>query len=297
MVSGPPNENLPVRPTVQDPCDSGDEIFAKAILSAQAIASRPTLVGLCGSQGSGKSTTAQRLVRRLHEHGKAVCVCCLDDFYLTKAERGVLAKCTHPLFATRGVPGTHDIALLSRTLDALLDFSGLVALPAFDKLADDRRPQTEWTVRDSPPDVVLLEGWCIGARPEPQERLTQPINELEAREDADGRWRTAVNRALEHTYADLFARLDLRLMLRAPSFECVDGWRMEQERQLTVAAARNGMSANELGRFVAHYERVTRWLMLDEPAELIADLDEFRRPWRWRLHRNWAMTDRAQSRR
>jgi D-glycerate 3-kinase len=43
------------------------------------------------------------------------------------------------------------------------------------------------------------------------------------------------------------------------------------------------MTAAQLARFIAHYERLTRWLMEDEPADLVADLDERRRPAGWRI--------------
>ena len=73
-------------------------------------------------------------------------------------------------------------------------------------------------------------------------------------------------------------------MLRAPSFDCVYGWRAEQEAGLT--RRRQGaippMDAKALAHFVAHYERLTRWLMQDEPAHLVADLLADRSPTGWR---------------
>src|SRR6188472_2123866 len=80
---------------------------------------RAALVGLSGLQGSGKSTLARQIAAAASAHGIATEVLALDDFYRGRGERAVLARTIHPLLATRGVPGTHDLALLDRTLRAL----------------------------------------------------------------------------------------------------------------------------------------------------------------------------------
>ena len=87
----------------------------------QSGASGPILVGVNGCQGSGKSTLCDYLCEWFAaEHGLRAIALSLDDFYLTQSERRQLAEDVHPLLATRGVPGTHDIPLLMATLDALL---------------------------------------------------------------------------------------------------------------------------------------------------------------------------------
>src|SRR5687767_6707551 len=86
------------------------------------------LVGLCGSQGSGKSTMVPILKQLLQERGLSVAIVSLDDLYLPLAEREKLARRVHPLLKTRGVPGTHDIALAKQMFAALCK-PGRVALP------------------------------------------------------------------------------------------------------------------------------------------------------------------------
>ncbi len=223
---------------------------------------KPTRVlGLNGSQGSGKSTLADYLASALsEEHGLPVLNLSLDDFYLTREQRHDLAITVHPLLATRGVPGTHDLPLLLATLERLADPGAYpVAIPRFDKARDDRRPLSDWDSQVRPPALVILEGWCLGATPQAPEALVEPVNELEATEDQDGRWRQYVNRALAEQYPGLHQRVDEWVMLCAPSFDCVLAWRTEQERKLARRDPDGVALMNEaqVRRFVQHYQRLT----------------------------------------
>lgn len=224
-------------------------------------------MGISGAQGSGKSTLANDLVMRLADRGVAAATLSLDDLYRTKAERLELARTVHPLFATRGVPGTHDIDLGLSTI-AALERGEAAPLPRFDKARDDRLPQSAWPCARPGTRVLVLEGWCLGARPQAEEALAQPINALEALEDPAGVWRAHANAALGAQYAILFARIDLMVMLRAPGFGIVARWRGQQEEPLRRAGL--GMSEAALARFIAHYQRITEHLLQDLPAR--ADL-------------------------
>lgn len=216
------------------------------------------IIGINGAQGSGKSTLCKLLALLLQQgFGKSVAVLSLDDFYLTHAQRRELAKCVHPLLQTRGVPGTHDVALAIEVLSALKSGKP-VKLPRFDKAQDDRVAEMMWQMIDHPVDIVLFEGWCVGALPQSSVQLQQPVNELEWQEDAQGIWRQYVNARLATGYQDLFALLDALVMLKVPSFTRVYEWRALQESKL-----QQGMSDAQLRRFVMHYERLTRY-MLDE---------------------------------
>ena len=238
------------------------------------------LVGLCGAQGSGKSTLSLVLAEMLRRAGRSVAVLSLDDLYLTRAQRQGLASDVHPLLATRGVPGTHDIALGTQVISALSGV-GSVALPRFDKALDDRVPQSDWPVVQGPVDVILLEGWCVGARAQAAQDLIPPINELERLEDPELVWRSYVNQALVGPYRAVFDRLDLLVLLAAPSFDVVLAWRQEQEAKLRARVADTGhvMSDEAVVRFVAHYERITRWILQDMPgrADIVIRLNAQRR--------------------
>lgn len=238
---------------------------------AAAIAARhascPLIVGINGSQGSGKSTLCHFLEVLLREsYGLHAATLSLDDLYLTRRERVHLAATVHPLFATRGVPGTHDVALGEAVLAAVRAGRAGLRLPRFDKARDDRTAQADWPVIAAPVDVLLLEGWCIAATPQSAEALAEPVNRLEAEEDLDGTWRAYVNAAIEGPYRALFAQIDYLIILEAPGFEAVLGWRQEQERKLRARTG-GGMTDSEVARFVMHYERLTRHLLAILPAQ------------------------------
>jgi D-glycerate 3-kinase len=253
-------------------------------VAGQARPGRTLVVGINGAQGSGKSTLAARVQQSLERaHGRRTAVLSLDDFYLTRAQRGELACKVHPLLATRGVPGTHDVGLAQRTLERLRELrqGESLRLPRFVKAQDDRAPEGDWPACSGPLDVVLFEGWCVGTPPQAADELATPVNALEAHEDADGRWRAYVNTQLATAYAALFALLDRLVFLRAPAFEVVHGWRLEQEAGNAAASpgAAHVMTSAALERFIAHYERLTRHALrvLPARADVVLDLDAQRR--------------------
>jgi len=256
--------------------------LADAIAGWRREALRPIVVGVCGPQGSGKSTLCTAVAALLAARNLHTAVLGLDDLYLPKARREALAAAIHPLFKTRGPPGTHDIALGLRVLDALTGdgAAGDVALPTFDKASDDRRAPDLWPHVKTPVDVVLFEGWCVGARPQASAALAAPINALEAEEDPVGRWRASVEAALAGPYQTLFGRLDRLILLKAPSFEQVYTWRAEQEAALAARLktapepGRRTMSPDELRRFIMHYERLTRHILAEMPsrADVVVEL-------------------------
>jgi D-glycerate 3-kinase len=255
-------EQLPdrFRLTVERVCEP---LAAKAA-QLRAGLGRTAIVGLCGAQGSGKSTVAAVTVQLLAAAGLRAVSLSLDDFYLSRAARTRLARTVHPLLAVRGPPGTHDVAAACEALDAL-DRPGAIRLPAFDKAADEPRPPEEWRTVQGPVDVGIFEGWCLGAVAQSQDQLASPVNALEAIEDPDGRWRRYVNAQLAEAYPALFGRLDHLTLLAAPGFEAVRGWRTEQERKLRARTGQ-GMGDNEVARFIRHYERLTGWILEEMPA-------------------------------
>jgi D-glycerate 3-kinase len=248
--------------------------LAAGLAAHQKRAARPLLIGINGCQGSGKTTLVDYLGQVLaHVYGLRSASLSLDDCYLTHAERQALARGVHPLLATRGVPGTHDMTLLRSTLRALLrPEGGTVALPRFDKSRDDRCPPAAWPDVERPLDIVMLEGWCLGVEAQPVASLAVPCNALERDEDPDGRWRHYVNEALAREFPAVYAMVDQWLMLAAPSFACVQRWRQEQEDKLRARlgpdALERTMDAAGVARFVQHYQRLTEVCLETLPTRM-----------------------------
>lgn len=204
---------------------------------------RALVAGLSAPQGAGKSTLGALLVTLLQQQGlRAVCLS-IDDFYLRHAEQRALAA-THVgdrFLEHRGYPGTHDLELGVRTLDALVQ-GGTVELPRYDKSAHggrgDRALQGERVT--GPFDLVLLEGWMLGFQP----RLGAPA-EL-----------AAVN-ALLGGYFVWHEKLDLMVAMRAADPRFVVRWRIEAEQAARAAgkpALEDAAIEDYIRRFLPAYE-------------------------------------------
>jgi len=251
-------------------------------LSKQRHPERSYFLGINGAQGTGKSTLAAYLRLALEQGcGWRVAVLSIDDFYLTKLERTQLAEEIHPLLATRGVPGTHDIQMLTECMERLraLEPNETMALPRFDKSLDDRANPDSWPTVSGPIDLIILEGWCVGSMPQTGEALREAINDLEEHQDTSGDWRLYINEQLEGSYADLFTRLDALVFLQAPNFDAIYRWRVEQEEKLARISdpgAAGIMNHEQLTDFIQHYERLTRANIasLPETADVTLELDD-----------------------
>jgi D-glycerate 3-kinase len=243
---------------------------------------RTFFLGINGAQGTGKSTLAAYLQLVLEQgYDWRVAVLSIDDFYLTKLARAQLAEEIHPLLATRGVPGTHDIQMLTDCMERLraLQSNKTMALPRFDKSLDDRARSDSWPTVSGPIDLIILEGWCVGSMPQSKEALREAINDLEEHHDTSGNWRLYVNEQLEGPYAESFAHLDALVFLQAPNFDAIYRWRVEQEEKLARISGHGAagiMNREQITDFIQHYERLTRANIagLPETADVTFELDD-----------------------
>ena len=232
-----------------------------------ARSQRPYVLGLSGLQGSGKSTLAREMKTQAEARGWHTEVLSLDDFYYSRSERELMASEIHPLLRTRGVPGTHEIELLLSVLAALPTASERlpVSWPRFDKGRDTRLPPSRWPRATRPPQLVIVEGWALGIRPQTQAQLDVPVNQLERAEDADGNWRHWVNKQLR-SYQPLWRKFDALIVLQAPSWAIVRRWRGQTEQELLARHAPLAMDAPTMDRFLQHFERLSRHALATLPA-------------------------------
>jgi D-glycerate 3-kinase len=240
-------------------------------VSKKMYKKKPLIIGLAGGQGSGKTTISSILTLILQKYFKLkVFKVSIDDFYKTRRDRKLLSKNKHPLLMTRGVPGTHDIDLMLKFFNTVKSSKfKTLAIPKFNKATDDRCKKNLWYKLKSKPDVVIFEGWCVGAKAQTNKQLKVPINSLERVYDQGIEWRSHVNNQLKTKYKTLFKQLDGLLYLKAKNFNLLRNWRLKQERKLWVQTKHKKnlkiMSSVDVISFMQTYQRITQQMFKDAP--------------------------------
>ena len=242
---------------------------------------RSYIVGLSGGQGSGKTTISSIISIILRKYFKLnVFVISIDDFYKTRKERFLLSKKIHPSLMTRGVPGTHDInMMLNFFKQAKSRKFKRLRLPTFNKAIDDRFGKKYWYDLRDKPDVIILEGWCVGARSEKNMTLKKSLNYLEKTNDQKLIWRKYVNQQLKSKYKKLYSQLNCLIYLKAKNFSLLQKWRLKQEHKLWLKNKNNSknkiMSKDEVIKFMQTYQRITQNMFKNMPkyASIILNLN------------------------
>ncbi len=255
-----------------------DAEFVESIYQyARGVPGACPIIAISGLQGTGKSTLSAQLCARAGEDGINAVAVSIDDFYLTRPERTALARQIHPLLATRGPPGTHDIELAIRTLDALK--RGAASIPVFDKIADERLALPQWRHVSRAAGLIFFEGWFLGTTPQADSELAEAVNSLERDKDADQVWRRYCNHALAG-YAPLWQLFDRLILLQGPGFAQVRQWRWQQEQSLqALNPTRSAMTQAQVEEFILYFQRVSQLVLEQVPAraDWIIELDAQRR--------------------
>ncbi len=250
-------------------------------ISKKANIKKPYFVGLAGGQGTGKTTTSSLIKIILSKYFKLdVFRISIDDFYKTRKERISLSKRIHPMLLTRGVPGTHDINMMLNFFKKSKSkkFKRL-KLPIFNKAIDDRFSKKHWYDLKKKPDVIIFEGWCVGAKSEKNNTLKKTINSIEKTKDQKQIWRKYVNDQLKSKYKKLYSQLNCLIYLKAKDFSLLQKWRLKQERKLWVKSKKNLntkiMSKDNVLTFMQTYQRVTQNMFKYTPkyASVIINLN------------------------
>ena len=225
------------------------------------------ILGLSGGQGVGKTTITGilKIILKIFFKRK-IYVSSLDDFYKTLQIRNKMSQNIHPMLKTRGVPGTHDINLIKKFfMNIKKKKFKKIKLPKFDKALDDRLKSKYWFSVKNKPEIVILEGWCVGAKPQSNFLIKKPINNLEKKEDKNLIWRKYVNRRLKKDYKQIFSMIDHYIFMKIPNFNTVFKWRLLQEEKLKKKShlKKKIMSYNEIKRFIMFYQRITLQMIKD----------------------------------
>ena len=237
----------------------------------KASKKKPLILGLSGGQGIGKTTISSIITLILKKYFKLnIFKISIDDFYKTRKERFLLSKKIHPLLMTRGVPGTHDINIMLNFFKRVKknNFKSL-KLPKFDKSIDDRHKKSFWYTLKKRPDIIIFEGWCVGAMAQKNSMLKKSINSLEKTNDQNLIWRKFVNNQLKTKYKKLFGHLDNLLYLKAKNFNLLQQWRIKQEKKLWLKLKKRKnlkiMNKLEVINFMQTYQRITQNMIKDVP--------------------------------
>ena len=250
-------------------------------VSNKADEKRPYFVGLAGGQGTGKTTISSLIRIILIKYFKLrVFRISIDDFYKTRKERINLSKKIHPMLLTRGVPGTHDVNMMLNFFKKTKrkKFKRF-KLPTFNKAIDDRSKKKDWYDLKIKPDVIIFEGWCVGAKSEKPSSLKKTINSMEKLKDNKQIWRKYVNHQLKSKYKNLYSQLNCLIYLKAKNFTLLQKWRLKQERKLWLKNKRNSklkiMSKDDVIDFMQTYQRITQNMFRYMPkyASIILNLN------------------------
>ncbi len=250
-------------------------------INSRADKKKPYFVGLAGGQGTGKTTTSSLIKIILSKYFNLnVFKISIDDFYKTRKERISLSKRVHPMLLTRGVPGTHDINMMLNFFkkSKIKKFKRL-KLPTFNKAIDDRFGKKYWYDLKRKPDVIIFEGWCVGAKSETNSTLKKTINLMEKTKDQNQIWRKYVNDQLKTKYRKLYSQLNCLIYLKAKNFSLLQKWRLKQERKLWIKSKKNSntkiMSKADVLSFMQTYQRITQNMFRYMPkyASIIINLN------------------------
>ena len=250
-------------------------------INSKANKKKPYFVGLAGGQGTGKTTVSSIIkIILIKNFNLKVFRISIDDFYKTRKERINLSRRVHPLLLTRGVPGTHDVNMMLSFFRKVKNKSfKRLKLPTFNKAVDDRFKKSNWYDLKDKPDVIIFEGWCVGAKPEKNNTLKRSINSMEKLKDQKQIWRKYVNQQLKSKYKNLYSQLNCLIYLKAKNFNLLQKWRLKQERKLWLNNTRKLdlkiMSKSDVISFMQTYQRITQNMFKYMPkyASIILNLD------------------------
>ena len=216
---------------------------------------------IAGSQGSGKSSLSKLIKLYLEKFCyKSVVIISMDDFYLSKSQRTQLSKNIHPLFLTRGAPGTHDLELMNKKIKKIFNKEFPIYLPIFDKVSDTRKRTYKKVLKA---DVIVFEGWCAGAQPVDLNYLQKNFNNLEKNKDKNFIWRNSYNKYLNE-YQKLFSQFNFFIYFQFNQWDHVLNWKYKQELELRDKKKDLGLK-KYLREFIQYYEKVSKWMHLKVP--------------------------------
>lgn len=224
--------------------------LAFQIVEARRKLNRPLIQGILGMQGAGKTTLNTVLQIVLEQLGYSCCCLSIDDLYKTYGERQQL-QLEDPRLKWRGPPGTHDVDLGIQILDQVRanETSTQIQIPRFDKSAFGGQGDRSGFESVPTADIVLFEGWFVGAQPISSDLFEQAPAPIDT--PADRKFAMEMNQRLQD-YLPLWDRLDRLMVMNLADYQLSKQWRKEAEHK-AIAAGNAGMSDGEIDEFVDYF--------------------------------------------
>jgi D-glycerate 3-kinase len=254
--------------------------LAMQLAEARSKLERPLIQGILGGQGTGKTTLAEVSCLILHHLGYTTIGVSIDDLYKTYAERQKLQQ-EDPRLIWRGPPGTHDVELGIQLLDRIRHRHSPILVPRFDKSAHNGAGDRTEPEPIKNTDIVLFEGWFVGARPVDEIAFENPPPPILTPEDKQ--FARDTNERLKD-YLPLWERLDRLIVLYPIDYHLSKQWRREAEQKM-MASGKSGMSDEEIDRFVEYFWRslhpelfITPLIKNPNLVDLVIEIDAEHRP-------------------
>lgn len=219
----------------------------------------PLIIYVSGPQGSGKTYTSKKLYEHLvrkYGDSKSIAYVSLDDLYLTHEDQLKVNEQYkgNKLLQGRGLPGTHDMPLLNKVLQNILQGTGekedseYLHIPRYDKSKfNGEGDRSELVMKcKAPVDICMIEGWFLGFTPLLSTEDEEP---LLAGDMVD------INAKL-FIYSDLMWNNpeinSLGIVFATDHISNVYEWRKEQEHE-SININGTGMTDEQVVQFVDRY--------------------------------------------
>ncbi|CAX40425.1 kinase of unknown function, putative [Candida dubliniensis CD36] len=249
----------------------------------------PLIINISGPQGSGKSYLTNQLYNYLkskyHQHHHPYQLntiqFSMDDFYLCKSDQDKLNNTTkNPLLKGRGLPGTHELTLLSDTFNKLINnykkckqSNGgweVIKIPSYNKGAFNGigdRSIDNYTLIETPIDIIIFEGWFNGfysldptilqlkyltSSPSP---ITPKGISLQSFKLYDLQ---EINNNLKNYESMIWPFFKISIIFHTNEIINVYPWRLQQEHELIKSAKEKGLTIgmnndDEIIKFINRY--------------------------------------------
>ncbi len=219
---------------------------------------KTVIIAIQGGQGTGKSVLSTFLKAYLFGIGYKVQRFSIDDFYTSDKHRHGLKKKykNNPFYQiSRGMPGTHRVTLLHKTLQKIRKGKSF-DIPIFDKSIHEAHgdilPNSIHVTGRQ--DFIFFEGWCVGMPVVSSKSLQNTCKKHRIKLkilDPELKHHKIVLRYLK-SYQKLWKCIDYTIMLKPDSVSSIKQWRNQQEEELKQKKGQ-GMSKEQISNFVEPY--------------------------------------------